>query len=269
MANNSNLSKRAALRQQQEMEERTKRNKRVLFAGIGLVAAVVVVVLAIVIGQSITKGRGVAEEQLTPPNATSSYGILLNGTQPEESQPHLVIWQDYQCPACKSYEEAYGPVVEQLADEGKITAEYRTAYFLDGAASYGPSRMAAIAAAAADEVGKYREYHDTIFANQPTEGVGYPNSQLRNDFAAEAGIEGDDLTRFQELFDTRAFSEFTQNAGDKFATDNIGSTPTYLVSGQKLQFADDSGTMLIAPTADDLLNAITEAWEVGGKQIDG
>lgn len=268
MANNSNLSKRAALRQQQDMEERTKRNKRVLFAGIGLVVAVVLVVLAIVVGQSFAKNRGVSEDQLTPPNATSGYGILLNGTKPEEGKPHLVIWEDFQCPACKSYEEAYGSIVEQLGDEGKITVEYRSAFFLDGAASYGSSRMAAIAAAAADEVGRYRQYHDTVFKNQPTEGVGYPNSQLRDDFAKEAGIEGADLTRFQELFDTRAFSQFTQNAGDKFYSDKIGSTPTYLVSGQKLSFADDSGNVLIQPTADDFLRAVTAAWEAGGKKID-
>ena len=35
MANNSNLSKRAALRQQQEMEERNKRTKRIMMFGLG------------------------------------------------------------------------------------------------------------------------------------------------------------------------------------------------------------------------------------------
>lgn len=269
MANNSSLSKRAALRQQQEMEERTKRNKRVLFAGIGLAAIVVVVVMAIVIFQSISKSRGVTEDQQTPPNATAGYGILLNGTKPDAAKPHLVVWEDFQCPACKAFEETYGPIVEQLVDEGKITAEIRTAWFLDGpAASYGPSRMAAIGAAAADSVGKYDEYHTVVYANQPTEGVGFPSSQLRNDFAAQAGITGEDLTKFQELFDTRAFSTFTQNAQDKFVSDEIGGTPSYLVSGQKLKFADEQDNILIQPTAADFLRAVTEAWEAGGKKTD-
>lgn len=268
MANNSSLSKRAALRQQQEMEERTKRNKRVLFAGIGLAAVVVVVVMAIVIFQSISKSSGVTEDQQTPPNSTAGYGLLLNGTKPEAEKPHLVVWEDFQCPACKAYEETYGPIVEQLVDEGKITAEIRSAYFLDGAASYGPSRMAAIAAAAADTVGKYTEYHDVVYANQPTEGVGYPSSQLRDDFAKQAGITGDDLKRFQDLFDSRAFADFTEKAQEKFVADGIGGTPSYLVSGQKLEFASQDGNMLIQPTAADFLRAVTEAWEAGGKKTD-
>ena len=268
MANNSSLSKRAALRQQQEMDERSKRNKRVLFAGIGVVAVVVIVVLAIVIGQAIMKGRGITEDQVTPPNATSGYGILLGGKQPEKSKPHLVIWEDYQCPYCGQFEQTYGPVVEQLVDEGKLTAEIRTAYFLDGAANFGPSRMAAIAAAAADDVGKYREYHDVVYANQPREGVGYPNPQLRDDFAKQAGIEGDDLATFQKMFDERATADFTKAAGDKFNSEQIGSTPTYLVSGVKLQFSDESNNVLIMPTPESFLEAATKAWEEGGKKIE-
>ncbi|NHB85776.1 thioredoxin domain-containing protein [Tessaracoccus sp. HDW20] len=274
MANNSTLSKRAALRQQQEQDERSKRNKRLVFAGVGLAVAVLIVVLAIVIVQAVTAGRGVTADQQTPPNATAQYGILLDGTEPSADKPHLVVWEDFQCPACAAREAAYGPVVGQLLDDGKITVEIRTAYFLDGSkldgtrVEDGDSKRAAIAAAAADSVGKYRAYHDTVYRNQPTEGVGYTNEQLRDAFATEAGITGDDLTTFQKLFDERAFDTFVRNADKQFQDDGIRSTPTYLVSGQQLQFADEAGNALIQPTADDFLRAVTEAWEKGGKKIE-
>lgn len=277
MANNSTLSKRAALRQQQEMDERTKRNKRIVGAGLGLLVVVAVVVLAIVILQAMaaaSRAGDVAENQLTPPNATDSYGILLNGTEPSASVPHLVIWEDFQCPACKSREATYGPAVSQLLDEGKITVEIRTAYFLDGSmlngarVEDGDSKRAANAAAAADEVGHYREYHKTVYDNQPTEGVGFTDKQLREDFAKAAGIEGDDLTRFQELYDTWSFKTFVENADDKFESEQIGSTPTYQVSGETLKFFDESTQqVLIQPTPEDMLTAITAAWEAGGKTI--
>ena len=45
MANNSNLSKRVALRQQQELEARRKRNARMLGVGLGVLALVVVVLI--------------------------------------------------------------------------------------------------------------------------------------------------------------------------------------------------------------------------------
>ena len=269
MANNSNMSKRAALHRQQEMDERNKKARRITIGSIVVLAIVAVVVIAVVAVQALTNPKGVTADQQTPAAGTDGYGVLIQGKQPSDDLPHLVIWEDYQCPYCGQFEQTYGPVVEQLVDEGKLTAEIRTAYFLDGAANFGPSRMAAIAAAAADEVGKYREYHDVVYANQPREGVGYPNPQLRDDFAKQAGIEGDDLATFQKMFDERATADFTKAAGDKFNSEQIGSTPTYLVSGVKLQFSDESDNVLIMPTAESFLEAATKAWEEGGKKIDG
>lgn len=274
MANNSSLSKRAALRQQQEQDERGQRNKRIAFAGIGLAVVVVLVVLAIVVIQSVTAGRGVTADQQTPPNATSSYGILLDGKQPSEDKPHLVIWQDFQCPACAAREEAYGPATAKLVADDKITVEIRSVYFLDGQkidgsrVEDGSSKRAAIAAAAADQVGMFRQYHETVFRNQPTEGVGYTKEQLRDEFAAEAGITGDDLTTFQKLYDDRAYDQFVRDTQGRFDSDKVTGTPTYLVSGQQLEFSDESQNVLIQPTEDDMLRAITEAWEKGGKKID-
>ncbi len=114
MANNSSLSKRAALRQQQEQHERGQRNKRILFAGFGLALVVGIVIVGIVVFQSVTAGRGVTQAQLTPPNSTSEHGILFDGKQPSADKPHLVIWEDFQCPACKAREAAYGSITEQL-----------------------------------------------------------------------------------------------------------------------------------------------------------
>lgn len=269
MANNSSLSKRAALRQQQEMEERNKRTRRILAVGAGLLAVVVVTVLAIVIMQAL-RSTTVAGEQLTPPNSTDKHGILLAGKAPQEGTPHLVVWEDFQCPACAAREEAYGPVIEQLVADGEITAEIRTAYFLDAGLMNDSSERAALAAAAADEVGAYDEYHATVYANQPAvEGDGFTDEQLRTEFAALAGIEGEDLTRFQELYDTRAFQDFVTAAGEQFNEDGVRATPTFLVAGQELSFFDsDSQTILIDPTAESMMAAIDEAFEAGDGQLE-
>lgn len=270
MANNSSLSKRAALRQQQEMEERTKRTRRILTVGAGLAALIVVAVLAIVIMQALAKQAPVATEQLTPPNATASTGIALAGKQPQEGTPHLVVWEDFQCPACAARKESYGPVIEQLVADGSITTEIRTAFFLDAGLRNDSSKRAALAAAAADEVGAFDAFHRVVYANHPAqEGTGFTDQQLRVDFPALAGIAGDDLTRYQELYDTRAFNDFTDAANQKFNDDQIGATPTFLVSGQVLEFYDqEAQTVLIQPTAESLLGAINEAFEAGGQQLE-
>ncbi|GAA4906017.1 thioredoxin domain-containing protein [Tessaracoccus lubricantis] len=259
MANNSNLSKRAALRQAQEMEERNKRNKRVMMVGLGLAALVVVVVLAIVIVQAVGNRTSVAENQLTPTGATESNGILMSDKAPTEDKPHLIIWEDFQCPSCANAHATLGPIVEQLVADDSITTEIRTATFLDRGREDGPSFRTAVAAAAAKEVGKYDDFHRVIFGFQDT---GYTDQVLRNDVPEAAGITGDALTRYTELYNSRSFKDWVDTSAQRFADDGVDATPAYVVSGQRL----DLGT--VEPTADGLLSAINAAWEEGGKKID-
>jgi len=190
MANNSSLSKRAALRQQQELEERNKRNRRILGAGIGLAVVTVIVVLAIVIVQALTSRVEVTAEQQTPPNATANHGILYNGVEPSDDVPHLVVWEDFQCPWCKVYEDTYGSTFHQLAADGKITIEVRTATLLDGT-SGDDSHRAALAGAAADAVGQVAEYHEVVDANQTDEGGGFSDEQTQVDAEEAAGLQGE------------------------------------------------------------------------------
>lgn len=256
---NKNLSRRAALRQAQEMEERAQRNKRIMGVGIGLAAVIVIVVLAIVIVQAVGNRATVADEQLTPPNATANFGIPVAGQLPSEGTPHLIVWEDFQCPACANAESVFGASIADLVDQGEITAEVRTATFMDREREDGPSLRAAVAAAAAAEVGHYDQFHQLAFQYQNT---GYTDTVLRNDIPAAAGITGDDLTRFQQLYNSRAFKDFATNASMRFETDAIQATPAYIVSGKRLNLSTIEGT----PGA--LLQAINTAWEAGGQQIE-
>ena len=259
MTNNSNLSKRAALRKQQELEVRRKRKARMLGVGLGVlslvVVATIVVVLVNAIGNKIPEIDSTAE-QLTPPNATEGHGIAIKSknTQPASDVPNVVVYEDYQCPACKLYEAQYGNAFQQLIDEGKITLEIRTAYFLNDAnktVNKNSSERAALAAATADAVGKYREYHKVVYDNQPAqEGDGYTDQQLRVDFAAKAGITGDDLTTFQKLYDTKAYAEFARQSYQALGEAGITGTPAYVVNGKKIHFenltSNDPQTVLAA-----------------------
>ena len=259
MANNSNLSRRAALRKQQELEARRKRNTRMIGIGLGVLALVIAGIFGYVIWNTMSDkapDKAPAAEQLTPPNATEGHGIAIKSksTQPAGDVPNVVLYEDSQCPICKDYETQFGNAMLQLIDEGKITLEVRTAYFLDYKIQQTPnkksSQRAAMAAAAADAVGKYREYHKVIYENQPREGVGYTDQQLRVDFAAKAGITGDDLATFQKLYDTKAYADFAKNSHEAMGKAGIGGTPTYVVNGKKINLgnlpSNDPQTVLTA-----------------------
>ncbi|MDO5737561.1 MAG: thioredoxin domain-containing protein [Propionibacteriaceae bacterium] len=262
MANNAGPSRREAMRLKAEAEEaRARRNSRVLWISLSAVAVAVVVILALVISQTLGKDTPSADQQM-PPNATEQFGIELKtrDVEPAADAPHLVIWEEFRCPACASREADYGPAVKQLVDEGKITAEVRTAHFFDPQDGTDNSERAALAAASADAVGKFREYHTTVFESLLATGTGYTDQQLTVDFPAQAGIEGDDLAKFQELYNGRAFADFVKEAGDEFSRSGISGTPTYMVGENKLEFADEaSREILIQPTPEDMLRAITEA----------
>ena len=259
MANNSNLSRRAALRKQQELEARRKRNTRMIGIGLGVLVLVIAGIFGYAIWNTMSDkspDKAPAAEQLTPPNATEGHGIAIKSknTQPASDVPNVVVYEDSQCPICKDYETQYGNAMLQLIDEGKITLEVRTAYFLDDQIEQTPnkksSQRAAMAAAAADAVGKYREYHKVIYENQPREGVGYTDQQLRVDFAAKAGITGDDLATFQKLYDTKAYADFAKNSHEAMGKAGIGGTPTYVVNGKKINLgnlpSNDPQTVLTA-----------------------
>jgi len=97
----------------------------------------------------------------------------------------------------------------------------------------------------------YREYHKVVYDNQPEhEGDGYTDQQLRVDFAAKAGIAGDDLATFQKLYDTKAYADFAKKSFETMGEAGIGGTPAYVVNGKKINLeslsSNDPQTVLTA-----------------------
>lgn len=263
MANHrSGHSKRAALKQQQELEDRRRRNSRILGFGLAGVGIVVLVILALVIVQTVGQGRETAAGQQTPPNATAGHGIekVSRDVAPAADAPHVIVYEDFQCPACADREAVFGPAFASLIDSGDITFEVRYATFMEDNLGNGSSTNAARAAAAADAVGKFREFHTHVYSQLSETGAGFTKQQLRVDFPAAVGITGDDLAKFQELYDSQAFAQFVEDSHAGFKASGITGTPTFLVGDVALQFYDeDTREVLIQPTPEDLLRAITEA----------
>lgn len=218
--------------------------------------------------EAMTAGEAPISGQLVPPNSTEGHGILVSGEEPRDSIPHLIVWEDPQCPACAHYETVFGPVIASLVAEGEITAEVRFAYFLDRGAPDGASLRGAIAMAAADAVGRFDEYHSALFRGLANGERGHTDDHIV-DLARAAGIEGDDLSRFEELYENRSYADFVANSYVKFTNDAIEATPTFLVSGKRLRFFDEATNRnLIEPELRSFLDAVHEAWDAGGRQIE-
>ncbi|GAB3701664.1 DsbA family protein [Mariniluteicoccus flavus] len=226
-------SRRAELRAAQIAEAKRRKNQRTVFAIVGGLLA-----LALIAGIAfaVIKFRE-AEAANIPPNATKDKGgIVMNPGKAKPGAPVVAIYQDYQCPACKQFEDRVGPQLEELANAGDIQLENHTMKFLDTNLRNDASERAANAAVCADAAGHYAAYHRTVYKNQPAqEGVGYTDDQLKKDFAQQAGITGDQAQSFESCFTSRKFKSYVNSMDVKAGEAGITGTPSVKVNGKVVE----------------------------------
>jgi len=136
-------------------------------------------------------------------------------------------YADYQCPACGAFETLQFPAVRaQLITTGKVRWRYRD-FPLDNV--HRNTRVAAHAAACAEEQGKYWELHSAIYDRQ------MDWSESRNaasQFSEIAGSLGLDRKRFDECMSSAKYAGRIQASLEEGTRLGVGSTPTFLIGGR-------------------------------------
>lgn len=228
------VSRREQLRQQREAELRAAQRTKRLRWGLGLVGAVVA--LSLIAWAVFSFKDKIGATNAVPPHANGDKsGIIANPGVAKPGAPLFVIYQDYQCPACKQYHTIFGTKLRDAADAGKIQLEYRTMTFLDTNLKNDASTRAAIAAACADNAGVYQAYYDALYDNQPaTEGQGFSPELLRTTIPTQLGVTGDKLAGFQKCYDTQATLQFVNGTNDAAGRAGITGTPVYQYQGKDI-----------------------------------
>ena len=89
------------------------------------------------------------------------------------------LYIDFLCPFCRQFEEASGAALQTIAAAGMGSLVYHPLGFLDRLSTTRYSSRAAAASGCASEEGKFVEYKDALFLNQPEEGgPGLSDEQL-------------------------------------------------------------------------------------------
>jgi protein-disulfide isomerase len=225
-------------------EKRRERMVRI----VGAVVVVVIVVGIIAVAVVASKSKSDADPAATPTTDVSApipktalpaddanaFGVPF-GTGTADV-PTLVLWEDFQCPACDAVEKANGAGITELAEEGKINLIWRPTTFLDKNLGNDSSQRATAAWGCAIDAGKAKEFHNVVFANQPEEGVGYTDETLI-DFAGKAGITGADLDTFKTCYNDRKYLSWADNSAAIFYATGIGGTPFALLNGTEVPTA--------------------------------
>jgi len=255
------INKRAQLRAQQQAEAKRRRRNRLIAAIAGVVAFALVIWGVIwLVNRARTPNTPTvtnSASQVIPPDSNSTdLSLAAWITVPTTATPasdalKVDVHTDYQCPFCKTVENTYAKLFEQLSDQGNIVLRQHMRAFLDGVGTAAQhdtntsSTKAAVAAACVDVVdrNKFADYHNAIFLNQPDEGIGFTDQQLSTDFAMAAGLSGQTLTDFRACFTNQLTLGWVQSVekNNKGSAANPDAPPAFLYGGNdKLCYVTDA-----------------------------
>lgn len=204
-----------------------------------LIAAVVVAVLIIaaVVAVIVNSENGKANASKPQAALPNGGGVVVSGDALKSGAPTVDLYEDFQCPFCKQLEASAGKQFVSLANSGQIKLVVHPLSFLDGNFGNDASLRAASAALCAADVGKFTEYHTTVFQNQPAkEGTGYTDAQLTQ-FADQAGITGSAKQTFEKCYKDGKYVQYVKNVQTRADKIPITQTPTVKVNGKDLSTA--------------------------------
>ncbi|MGJ7441224.1 DsbA family protein [Aquipuribacter sp. MA13-6] len=229
---------------------------------LSIVAAVVVVVLVVVVVVVIAlTSRGGGDDEaaevvlpqstrLTVADDENSGGFVIG----EEGPVELVVFEDFQCPACKAFEETSGAYLAELAAGTDVTVVKRPISILDRVSDTQYSTRSAAAAACVGSTGDdeaYEAFAAALFAEQPDEtaaGEGLSDERL-SEIATDAGADvGDCIADGTYLGWVSVTTESADAQLERL------STPTVLVDGEVV-----AGTESSPPGPDQLRAAVAAA----------
>jgi len=139
---------------------------------------------------------------------------------PASAPVTIVAFSDFQCPFCGRVVPTLHQLEKEYGDKVRIAFKHQPLPFHQDA------RLAAAASMAANEQGKFWEFHDKLFENQRA----LKRPDLEN-YAKELGL---DVNKFKAVLDSNKYESLI--AGDQALASKVGAngTPTFFINGRKI-----------------------------------
>jgi protein-disulfide isomerase len=228
-------SAREALREQRAKDEaRAKRKRTAVVAGgvIGVLAIAAAIGVAVASRDS---GGGASDSAspATAPQGAVGKDNLVIPVGAADAPSALTVYEDFRCPACDAFEKAFTPTIHSLEDSGQLRTEYHLVLLIDGNLGGSGSLNAANAAACAQDQGRFRAYHDVLYANQPEEQddrFGDKNTLLK----LANQVPGLRTPAFTACVNNGTHDGWVKKNNDAFNTSGFNSTPTILLNGRNI-----------------------------------
>jgi protein-disulfide isomerase len=135
----------------------------------------------------------------------------------------MVEYGDFQCPYCGRFAREVEPkLVEKYVEDGTLRMEWRDFPYLGQ-----ESVDAALAARAAQEQGRFWEYHGLLYENQP---AGFSRDRLI-ELAREAGL---DAGKFESDLASNRYEAAVARDFQEGQRIGVSGTPTFIINGEVL-----------------------------------
>jgi protein-disulfide isomerase len=139
---------------------------------------------------------------------------------PNNAKVTVVLFSDFQCPFCSRAV----PVLKEIEDgyKGKVKIAFKQLPL----PFHDKAHLAAEAALAANEQGKFWPYHDKLFANQQA----LDRASLEK-YAEELGLN---MSKFKAALDSGKFKDKVDSDAKEGAAVGATGTPTFFINGTKV-----------------------------------
>ena len=133
----------------------------------------------------------------------------------------VIEYSDFQCPACGAAYQPTKNVINEFGDQ--IRFEFRHFPLSYHAFAF----KAAVAAEAANDQGKFWEYHDKLYENQ--------DNLLKEDLIRYAEELGLDVEKFAETLEGNEKDALINSHYQEAIKKGAGGTPAFFVNGKKVE----------------------------------
>lgn len=161
-------------------------------------------------------------------------GLLLGAGAIQQTQAQngskedvitIVEYSDYQCPACAYYH----PIVEKLKENFDDRIHFEMKYYPLNSHRF--AALAARAAQAAKNQGKFLEMHDLLFENQQQWSSSMNPTPIFVDFARELNL---DVEQFKDELNAGETQKIVMEEKQEGRRAGVKATPTFFIEGDKI-----------------------------------
>ena len=158
--------------------------------------------------------------------------------KPGVTKPVLDVYEDFRCPACATFENAIGSMIQRLADHGQV----KVIYYPFTAVSGQPQQAGSIrawAAAKCAPANRWARFHNALYTNQPATSRGFPASALVQ-LGRDVGITSH---AFAQCVRSQKYAAQDPPLSDQIINSGVSNAPILKLNGQVLDVGQTSSEL--------------------------